>query len=429
MARFLWTKKQHTGPKPRMGQGVAFDSARGRVVLFGGDSLRPQPFSDTWEWDGEYWTQMSDIGPSARSFHAMAYDSTRKCTVLFGGRNQGGPFQDTWEWNGEDWTQVSGEGPAARVGHSLVFDANRLRTVLFGGDVPGVRLLRDTWEWNGDAWTQAEDTGPPARRLAAAAFDATRKRLVLFGGDPGAAGMGDTWEWDGAMWTQVADFGPEPRTGAAMAFKQDRIALFGGIASSSPPNPVVFGSTWEWNGTHWTQRQDIGPEARWGHGMAYDSVRNHIVLYGGLPVVLDVGGPDPVDRLFGDTWEHSERESAQVQPPQNPVANRFESFVIAPGSIRRGERATATLILTAIPAQNETVILTSEVPLVFDPPVTSAMIDGVSQFVVPFPAGTKQVQFRFRDRSDAAYPPFPFMFGVTVKLGASSLTTVISMTA
>jgi hypothetical protein len=66
---------------------MAFDSARGRIVLFGGEGYGvggTSQFNDTWEWDGDIWTQVSDIGPSPRQFHAMAYDTKRQRLVLFG---------------------------------------------------------------------------------------------------------------------------------------------------------------------------------------------------------------------------------------------------------------------------------------------------------------------------------------------------------
>ena len=116
MARLLWTQKQDTGPLPRVDHAMAADSDRGRVVLFGGDSLREKLFNDTWEWDGEDWTQAADIGPSARLKHKMTYDAARKRTVLFGGNAGSGVLLgDTWEWDGEDWTQPSHSKHTIRV--------------------------------------------------------------------------------------------------------------------------------------------------------------------------------------------------------------------------------------------------------------------------------------------------------------------------
>ena len=49
---------------------VAYDTARGVTVLFGGDD--DDALADTWEWDGERWTHRPVSGPSVRNGHAMA---------------------------------------------------------------------------------------------------------------------------------------------------------------------------------------------------------------------------------------------------------------------------------------------------------------------------------------------------------------------
>lgn len=77
------------------------------------------------------------------------------------------------------------------------------------------------------------------------------------------------------------------------------VLLFGGgIATSSPIVP--FGGTWQWNGQHWTERQNMGPQARMAAGLAFDSSRNRYVLFGGA------GAPPAGSTDFpflGDTWE------------------------------------------------------------------------------------------------------------------------------
>src|SRR5262245_52136863 len=70
---------------PRSGSAMAYDSARGVTVLFGGALGFSPPYGDTWEWDGNTWIQRATQGPSPRWYAAMAYDSARGVTVLFGG--------------------------------------------------------------------------------------------------------------------------------------------------------------------------------------------------------------------------------------------------------------------------------------------------------------------------------------------------------
>src|SRR6185295_3122884 len=60
---------------------MSYDSDRQRLVLFGGRNSADQPMGDTWEWDGLAWTQRASTGPSPRSGHAMCYDSARHRTV------------------------------------------------------------------------------------------------------------------------------------------------------------------------------------------------------------------------------------------------------------------------------------------------------------------------------------------------------------
>jgi len=55
---------------------MAYDSLRGRVILFGGDDGQSS-FGDTWAWDGANWTQEADTGAPTRTGHGMDYDNLR----------------------------------------------------------------------------------------------------------------------------------------------------------------------------------------------------------------------------------------------------------------------------------------------------------------------------------------------------------------
>ena len=92
-------------------------------------------------------------------------------------------------------------------------------------------------------------------------------------------------------------------------------------------NPVLFGVTWEWDGAHWTARQDIGVSARFGHAMAFDTIRQRAVLFGGL------GRPDnadPAGPTKGDTWEHADVVNAAAGP-------RLASLDATPSPISAGQ--------------------------------------------------------------------------------------------
>ncbi len=292
-------------PRARVLPAMAYDSSRGRVVLFGGAA--PSYFvpdtweflNDTWEWDGTAWVQRTPAthpSPGGTSY-VMAHDSLRRRTVMFGTN----PFiwgsAETWEWDGEEWTlRTPANSPRGRNGHAMAYDSKRGRTVLFGGSYVDrddyiVHFLSDTWEWDGDNWTQlTPPTSPSGRMQPAMAYDSVRERVVLFGG--GLSPLNDTWEWDGSVWTQrIPTTSPSPRSRHSMVFDsaRGRVVMFGGYSQSR------FDETWEWDGENWTQVQvATSPPARYTFGMAYDDARARSVIFGG----------SFYSTVFSDTWEY-----------------------------------------------------------------------------------------------------------------------------
>jgi hypothetical protein len=66
------------------------------AALFGGGNGGPF-FSDTWYFNGTTWVQLSGAGPSARGYISLAFDAARGKVVLFGGFNANSTiFRDTW---------------------------------------------------------------------------------------------------------------------------------------------------------------------------------------------------------------------------------------------------------------------------------------------------------------------------------------------
>ncbi|HUN80715.1 MAG TPA: kelch repeat-containing protein [Phycisphaerae bacterium] len=210
---------------------MAYDSARGRTVLYGDNT-------ETWEWDGNVWAQVQVPGLEPRGAHAMAYDAVHGEVVLFGGnyydQNSQNQFPaSTWVYNGAQWIQRATTGPPPRASLAMAFDELRARVVLFGGVFTqnGTQFYGDTWEWDGQNWEQRSSTGPSPRYAHEMAYDVGCNRVVLFGGtNDGASVLNDIWEWDGAIWTRRSAEGP-PRGDFAMTYDSARgnMVLFGGI--------------------------------------------------------------------------------------------------------------------------------------------------------------------------------------------------------
>jgi hypothetical protein len=91
-----------------------------------------------------------------------------------------------------------------------------------------------------------------------------------------------------------------------MAFKGASVALFDGLSDIKGNAATAYGDTRDWDGKHWTERQDMGPKARWLHAMVFDSARARLVLFGGSTTLA-------VDSQVGDTWE-APGDSAPATP-------------------------------------------------------------------------------------------------------------------
>ncbi len=274
---------------------MAFDSQRGVTVLFGGEGLYVPAtgfLADTWEWNSNTWAlRTPSSAPPPRAQHAMAYDAARGRVVMFGGITNGPtstsgsvPLQDTWEWDGTNWTQaLPAQSPSARRLHAMSFAATTGKTVLFGGEDNNTVTLADTWEWDGTNWLLAGSGGIPARKGAGLAWNGPSNRTVLFGGVGAGTPppmLGDTWTWDGNAWTQSTAL-PQPPARGFPALIWDtwhsRTLLSGGI-----DNTGHLTDCWSWSSAGWTQLALLtpAPPPMAAPAAAFDSLRGTTVVFG-----------------------------------------------------------------------------------------------------------------------------------------------------
>jgi len=276
----LLNSGQTASPSPREQTGLAYDSLRHKIVLFGGNiNAPPYRLGDTWEFEGAAWTQVASSGPSGRADFGIAYDPIRAATVVYGGyAGVSGPVGDTWEWDGSQWTNRAPASPAGtRTSHAMVFHPGIGQVVSIGGGSSDTAAPRvRTWRWTGAQWIAVGDPSalPEARWLSAMVYDSRRRVLVMYGGDGKIISGADTWEFDGAVWRERAVSGPGRRAAHCMAYDSNRgvTVLYGGASNTE---------TWEWNGRTWTLASAFGPGVRNGASMDFDSERGVCVLFGG----------------------------------------------------------------------------------------------------------------------------------------------------
>ncbi|MBI3893680.1 MAG: PKD domain-containing protein [Candidatus Wallbacteria bacterium] len=320
-----WVQRATQVPPGRPDTLLVFDSRRAKAVLFGG--FANPNLNDTWEWDGLTWSEASPLTrPPGRGRHAVAYDSVRGRVVVFGGntsqnQNFSVMLNDTWEWDGVNWSRANPvQSPPVHTEAAMAFDAARGQTVLFGGSAMSATTqdLNDTWEWNGTQWLQRHPaTSPRPRKWHAMVYESARSRVLVFGGAFGFAGpssdLNDTWEWDGTNWadrTPATSPGIRETPGLAYDAARDRVVLFGGF--SRAPGGGILGDTWEWDGTNWSQKfTATSPPARDSHGMAFDNVRNRVLLFGGE------------NGANNDTWEYDGTNWKLVSEPVTSPSARI----------------------------------------------------------------------------------------------------------
>jgi hypothetical protein len=181
-AQHVWTRAD-SSPDARIEHALAFDGARGVVVMHGGRSLDGL-LADTWEWDGNNWTQVpTRSGPAALSGHALGYDPLSRRLLLVNGT------RTTWIWSGADWTAQS-TSSVSGTGGRMSFDLNRNALVhathagLFEWTGSGVltKIAPCTYAIRNGKHVVLRATGPWPVRDAASFFDGSRGELVVFGG-------------------------------------------------------------------------------------------------------------------------------------------------------------------------------------------------------------------------------------------------------
>lgn len=201
-----WTKRGDVAGagNGRNGHDLVYDSINKVTVLTGGIYGRgPEGDSDTWTYDGtSSWVEK--VAPDAgylpgRWLHATAFDSDRGKVVLFGGASlsYSETFSDIWEYDGTSWVQMTPSGPVPTRRHesAMAYDSVRKVTVVYGGMADPPEHDSVHWEWDGTSWRKMtfSDPNPGIRHSAGFVFDSGRKRFVLFG-DIHTAGLNDTWE-------------------------------------------------------------------------------------------------------------------------------------------------------------------------------------------------------------------------------------------
>jgi len=335
-------------PSVRTGIGLAADQFS--IIMYGGADLGGvvlggNPARLVYDSTGATWSYFMEgfllQRPPAAAYSATAFDPLTGHGVVAGGGGYGlDSFFPTWLWGRGKWVEVPQATtpdtiPSPRADAALAYDPIRRQFVMFGGTTGP----QETWVLAFDAqlsswsWSQRTPASSPSpRRGAQMVFDAARGQIVLFGGNIGMTLFGDTWSWNGTAWSQLATTGPAPRTRHALTYDdvRQRIVLFGGYDELDD----VAGDTWEWDGTVWTMRATTGPVPRAAATLTFDPLRRRSVLIGGTDYPVASGTFDDWWEWDGTTWTMAGSDPAIARSGHAAFYDAFRRGIVIHGGAK-----------------------------------------------------------------------------------------------
>jgi N-acetylneuraminic acid mutarotase len=196
-----WRQLDAVGPAQRYGAASALD-ASGRLLVSHGFTNQGR-FDDTWSLDpAPLWTDVSAAGdrPIKRCLCRGAWDSARNRFLMFGGQTDGTPFLgDLWMLDPAGWQEITSEPKPSPRNFYAMAETDPGRIALFGGNtVDGPGPTNDLWFFDSqtDTWTPAQPEGeaPSARYGHDAVWLPESRRFIVFGGHDATGDLNDLWE-------------------------------------------------------------------------------------------------------------------------------------------------------------------------------------------------------------------------------------------
>jgi len=276
-------------PSPRYNTGMAYDSDKDRVVLFGGSVLdalgAPQPVYDTWEFDGTDWAQVGASGQPTVAKPVLAYDAERKEIIMMGidGTSLAGVMY-RYDSDAKTWSPITPETmpPCVNEGHMVFQPENKTLFWMGGLCATTTEPLEELYEWDGTNWTKITTINANLRNYAqAVAYDSERQNVVVFGGSSlGTTDVhSDVATYARGRWrfpSAVARPSPRSLGGFETDTGSGRVWLFGGLVETSSG---FFGDLWGYRGQQWFQlTSSDGPGSCTTPLTAYDPDRGKLVV-------------------------------------------------------------------------------------------------------------------------------------------------------
>jgi N-acetylneuraminic acid mutarotase len=267
----------------------------------------------------------------------MAYDPQIDRVLLFCGYDtfvSGHAWQHELDLKARDeWAYDVGATRMERwavtpavIYQQVVYDKRALELISFGPENTRVyNMATRTWEK-----TNPAEEPPTFRFWYDLAYDRESDRIILFGGDGEGIQLHDTWAYDyeNNLWTEMSPrVSPPGRWGHGMAYdsESDRVIMWGASEVGRTPmsdeeKETIWAYDYETN--TWTVIHSTGgPSYRGCHTMVYHPGTDQIILF---------GGHHQGDVSFSDeTWayDYNTNTWTQLDPASHPSGRRLHDMV------------------------------------------------------------------------------------------------------
>jgi len=93
----------------------------------------------------------------------------------------------------------------------------------------------------------------------------------------------------------------------------EHVPEWGEVVMSGQIGTELHNQTWVYDGVDWTQVGTPTVPRRYNYQMAYNSIQQRLVLFGGYDVLYHTGA-------YGDTWEFDGQQWIEATPATSPPA-------------------------------------------------------------------------------------------------------------
>jgi len=269
-----WTEVNNMNASKQTGNGSGTATAG---LAFGGT---PTPTNANTEvWNGTNWTEVNNLN-SGR--YSLGGAGTSTDAIAFAGSPEPSGVGLNEQWNGTNWTEVNN----INTGRTYIGSAGTSTSAALGfGGLTGSTYLTITEQFNGTNWTEQNDLG--TARFMPGGAGTTTAGLAYGGGIPGGK-TAATEEWNVGVpigaWSTGGNLNRAREKGASAGISNSSALYFGG-------SPAPAGETESYNGTNWTEVNDLNTN------------RDDLAGNGTQTSALATGGSGTVTELWnGTNW-------------------------------------------------------------------------------------------------------------------------------